>query len=148
MTSAKSITTLALLLANTVISAAPLTKDTANKLMMKSGCVTCHAIDKDKIGPAYKDVSARYAAPSAGTLAYLKGEKPADYLFKKVRSGTKMGVNKNWLKSPQGKAYGMMTPHTSSRISDADLKELITFILSIKQLFDLEFVQELNNGNT
>ena len=112
--------------------AATLTKDTANKLMMKSGCMTCHSIDSTKIGPAYKDVGARYATPNAETQAYLKGEAPIEYLMKKVRAGTKIGVNKNWIKSKEGKAYGMMTPNPVSRISDADLKDLLTFILSQK----------------
>lgn len=114
------------------VSAATLTKDTANKMMMKSGCMTCHSIDNTKIGPAYKDVGARYAAPDAATLAYLKGEKPLDYLMKKVRTGTKIGVNKNWVKSKEGKVYGMMTPNPATRISDADLKDLLTFILAQK----------------
>lgn len=109
-----------------------LDKDSANKLMMKSGCMTCHSQDSTKIGPSYKDVGARYAAPDAATLAYLKGEKPLDYLMKKIRTGTKMGVNKNWIKSKEGKAYGMMTPNPVSRISDADLKELVTYILTLK----------------
>lgn len=112
--------------------AATLTTETANKMMMKSGCMTCHSIDKTKIGPSYKDVGARYAAPDATTLAYLKGEKPMDYLLKKIRTGTKMGVNKNWIKSKEGKAYGMMTPNPVTRISDADLKDLVTYILSQK----------------
>lgn len=113
-------------------NAANLTTESANKLMMKSGCMTCHSIDNTKIGPAYKDVSARYNNPNAETLAYLKGEKPADYLMKKVRSGTKVGVNKNWIKSKEGKTYGMMTPNPVGRISDAELKDLITFILAQK----------------
>lgn len=113
-------------------TAATLTKDTANKMMMKSGCMTCHSIDTTKIGPAYKDVGTRYAAPDAATLAYLKGEKPLDYLMKKVRLGTKLGVNKNWIKSKEGKTYGMMTPNPVTRISDADLKDLLTFILAQK----------------
>jgi cytochrome c len=113
-------------------SAAALTTESANKLMMKSGCMTCHSIDNTKIGPAYKDVSARYNNPNAETLAYLKGERPADYLMKKVRTGTKVGVNKNWIKSKEGKTYGMMTPNPVGRISDADLKDLVTFILTLK----------------
>jgi len=113
-------------------NAAALNHDSANKLMMKSGCMTCHSIDSTKIGPAYKDVGARYAAPDAATLAYLKGEKPLDYLMKKVRTGTKLGVNKNWIKSKEGKTYGLMTPNPVTRISDADLKDLVTYILSLK----------------
>ena len=115
-----------------VSMSATLTADTANKMMMKSGCATCHSLDKMKIGPAYKEVAKRYSNLSPETLAYLKGEKPFDYLMKKVRTGTKIGVNKNWTKSPEGKAYGMMTPNPPTRISDADLKDLLTYILSLK----------------
>lgn len=121
-----------LLSAVTSIQAATLTSDTANKLMTKSGCMTCHSQDTTKIGPAYKDVAHRYNNLTPETLAYLKGEKPFDYLMKKVRTGTKIGVNKNWVKSKEGKTYGMMTPNPASRISDADLKDLITYILSLK----------------
>lgn len=113
-------------------NAATLNSESATRLMTKSGCMTCHSIDNTKIGPAYKDVGARYANPDAETKAYLKGEKPLDYLMKKVRTGSKPGVNKNWIKSKEGKAYGLMTPNPVSRISDADLKDLITFILSLK----------------
>lgn len=130
MSISKTLLTVALL--PTLSFAATLNKDTATVLMTKSGCMTCHSIDSTKIGPSYKDVGARYAAPDATTLAYLKGEKPFDYLMKKVRTGTKIGVNKNWIKSKEGKVYGMMTPNPVSRISDADLKDLLTFILTLK----------------
>lgn len=109
-----------------------LTQDAALKMMTKSGCAVCHAIDKMKIGPAYKDVAARYAAPTPEVKAYLKDQAPADYLFTKVRTGSKPGVNKNWIKSPEGKPYGLMTPNLPARINDADLKALIAFILSLK----------------
>lgn len=111
---------------------APLTPDAAKQLISKSGCMTCHSMDKDKIGPSYQLVAQQYASPSPAVLAYLKGEKPADYLFKKVRSGTKLNVNKNWIKSAAGKPYGMMTPHTAARISDENLKALIDYILAFK----------------
>lgn len=121
-----------LILALSTTHAATLNSETATKLMTKSGCMTCHSLDTTKIGPSYKDVANRYNSLSPETLAYLKGEKPFDYLIKKVRSGTKIGVNKNWMKSKEGKTYGMMTPNPASRISDADLKDLVTYILSLK----------------
>lgn len=110
-----------------------ITAEAANKIMSKSGCITCHAMDKDKIGPAYNLVAQRYASPSPEVLAYLKGEKPAEYLFKKVRSGTKPKLNKNWVKSSSGKPYGLMTPNSASKISDQDLKSLIEYILALKK---------------
>ena len=116
----------------TSAQAATITNDTAMKLMTKSGCMTCHSIEKNKIGPSYKEVSNHYNKLSPETLAYLKGEKPFDYLMKKIRTGTKVGVNKNWIKSKEGKNFGMMTPNAVSRISDAELKDLVTFILSLK----------------
>lgn len=114
------------------VQAAPLDAAGASKLLSKAGCMTCHTTDKDKIGPAYKLVAARYAKPSPEILAYLKGEQPVDYLVKKVRTGTKPKLNKNWIKNSAGKAYGLMTPNSPSKISDADLKDLITYILTLK----------------
>lgn len=113
-------------------NAGDLNEATANALMTKSGCMTCHNQKTTKIGPSYFDVSERYNNLTAETTAYLNGEKPADYLFQKVRTGTKIGKNKNWLVSKEGKKYGMMTPNKESRISDADLKDLITYILALK----------------
>lgn len=104
----------------------------ANALMTKSGCMTCHNQKNTKIGPSYIDVSERYNNLTAETNAYLNGEKPADYLFQKVRTGTKIGKNKNWLVSKEGKKYGLMTPNKESKISDADLKSLISYILTLK----------------
>lgn len=128
----KTILVTYLLLSLATSHAATLNSESANKLMTKSGCMTCHSQDTTKIGPSYKDVANRYNNLTPETLAYLKGEKPFDYLIKKVRTGTKIGVNKNWMKSKEGKTYGMMTPNPASRISDADLKDLITYILSLK----------------
>lgn len=121
-----------LLLISSTAFAETYNKDTAAKLMTKSGCMTCHSLETTKIGPSYKDVSGRYASLSPETKAYLKGEAPIDYLMKKVRTGTKVGVNKNWIKSKEGKTYGMMIPNPVSRISDANLKDLLTFILAGK----------------
>ena len=30
------------------------------RLVKESGCLTCHAVDKKKIGPAFKDVAKKY----------------------------------------------------------------------------------------
>lgn len=109
-----------------------LNEATANALMTKSGCMTCHTQKTTKIGPSYVDVSERYNNLTPETTAYLNGQAPADYLFQKVRTGTKIGKNKNWIVSKEGKKYGMMTPNKDSRISDADLKDLISYILTIK----------------
>jgi cytochrome c len=32
----------------------------AEALARKSGCFKCHAIDKEKVGPRYKDIAAKY----------------------------------------------------------------------------------------
>ncbi len=46
-------------------------------LAKAKGCLNCHAVDKKKVGPAYKDVAAKY-----------KGNKDAEaQLVAKVRSG-------------------------------------------------------------
>lgn len=34
--------------------------EAANASLKKSGCITCHATDKDKVGPSLKKVAAKY----------------------------------------------------------------------------------------
>jgi len=43
--------------------AAPLTvhADTGLEMAQKKNCLACHALDKKVVGPAYKDVAAKYA---------------------------------------------------------------------------------------
>ena len=76
-------------------------------LATKSGCMACHAIDKKVVGPAYKEVAAKY-----------KGDKGAQAkLEKKVKEGGQ-GV---WGQVP-------MPPNT--HVSDADIKTLVKWVLS------------------
>lgn len=42
------------------VSAAEVDGDAAQALMKKSGCFKCHAVDKKKDGPPYKEVAAKY----------------------------------------------------------------------------------------
>ncbi len=78
-------------------------------LAKKSGCTACHAIDKKILGPAYKDVAAKY-----------KGDAKAEaMLVEKVKKG---GAG-NWGQVP-------MTPHPA--LSDAEIKTLVKWVLTTK----------------
>ena len=79
------------------------------KLLQASGCTACHSMDKKLIGPAYKDVAAKY-----------RGKKGAEAeLVKKVKAGSK-GV---WGDIP-------MTPN--AHVKDEDIKTMVQWILSLK----------------
>lgn len=75
--------------------------------MTKAGCMACHAKDKKMVGPSFKDIAAKY-----------KGQDVTAKLIDKVRKGGS-GV------------YGPvpMAPNGPDKISDADLKEAVDFIL-------------------
>ena len=79
-------------------------------LMKSSGCSSCHSVEKRLVGPAYKDVSQK-----------RKGEADAiAVLTKAVRAGSK-GV------------YGgpvAMPPTSAAKINDADLHDLLEWILT------------------
>ncbi len=78
-------------------------------LAKAKNCFACHAVDKTIMGPAYKDVAAKYA-----------GNKEAvDLLAKKIQTGGE-GV---WGNIP-------MPPHP--QVNDAQAKKLASWILSIK----------------
>lgn len=89
----------------TALAAAPAAPE---DLATDAGCTMCHATDKKVVGPSFHDVAQKYRAdPGAGAS-----------LAAKVRSGTK-GV---WGPLP-------MAPMDAKKISDADLKAVIAWIL-------------------
>jgi cytochrome c len=68
----------------TVLAAGIVAAGTANaageaELAQKSGCMTCHAADTKKMGPSFKDISAKYKGKAdaqkdlVGKLASGKG---------------------------------------------------------------------------
>ncbi len=71
-------------------------------LAQKSGCMTCHAVDHKVMGPAFKDVAAKF-----------KGKKDA---AAEVEKFIKHGG-------------GMMPPQ--AQLKDADVKALAKWILSL-----------------
>ncbi len=79
-------------------------------LLRKSGCFACHTVDKKLVGPALKDIAAKYAG------------KPGivDVLAKKVRAGG----GGNW-----GTVQMAPAPAT---VSDDDLKKAIAYVLTLK----------------
>jgi cytochrome c len=78
-------------------------------LAKKYNCLACHAVDKKVIGPAYKDVAAKY-----------KGDAGAEA---KLISKVKNGGSGTWGQIP-------MPPNSS--VPDADIKTLVKWVLSTK----------------
>ena len=82
-------------------------------LAKKSGCLACHSVDKKVVGPAWKDVAAKY-----------KGQADAkSVLIGKVKKGGKG----NWTKVTGG---APMPPY-SPRVKDGDIEKLVDFVLSL-----------------
>ena len=82
-------------------------------LAKKTGCLRCHSIDKKIVGPAYHDIAARYKDQAEARNA----------LFETIKNGGKG----NWTKDTGGVP---MPPH-SARLSDADIRRLVDWILSL-----------------
>lgn len=80
------------------------------ELMRRGGCTGCHEVEQKLIGPAYRDVAARYR----------NQPKAFDQLFHKVREGGKG----NWGDTP-------MPPNDEDKISDEDLHKLLQWILAL-----------------
>jgi cytochrome c len=78
-------------------------------LAQKKNCMACHAVDKKVLGPAYKDVAAKYA-----------GQKDAvDKLAAKVvKGGT--GV------------WGNIPMPANPQVTDAEAKQLVAWVLTLK----------------
>ncbi len=82
-------------------------------LARKSGCLACHSIEKKVVGPAWKDVAARYK----------NNAQAKSLLVNKVRTGGKG----NWTDVTGGAAM----PPYSPRVSDADITALVEFVLAL-----------------
>jgi cytochrome c len=89
---------------------AALDKTSADAMMKKSGCAACHAIDKKLIGPPYQDVAAKYQG-DMDALAKLSD---------KVKKG---GVG----------VWGQVPMPPNAQIPDADIKDLVSWILTLKK---------------
>jgi cytochrome c5/cytochrome c551/c552 len=106
-TAAAAAPTAAAALATT--AGAPLDLASGQAMMQKDGCAACHAVDKTIVGPAYNQVAAKY-----------RGDKTAAAkLEQKVKTGG-AGV------------WGPVPMPPNSAVPDADIKALVSWILSLK----------------
>ena len=101
----KIASTLALVVAALAISQSALANQ---KLATDKNCMTCHAVDKKLLGPAYKDVAAKYA-----------GQK--DALAKLTTKVMKGG----------GGVWGGFMP-ANPQVTPEEAKILVTWVLSQK----------------
>ncbi|MDT3670746.1 MAG: c-type cytochrome [Aromatoleum sp.] len=108
----KYLSLIAVAIATTTVSlpAAAVDAKAAEALVRKSKCLTCHAIDKKKDGPSYKEVSAKH-----------KGETDAEQkLTKHVTEPSKVKVD------------GKEEDHETLKTDDpAQVKNVVQWILSL-----------------
>jgi cytochrome c len=79
------------------------------ELAQKNACTACHAVDKKLVGPAFKDVAAKY-----------KGDAKAEAtLAEKVKKGS-VGV------------WGQVPMPPNAQVKDEDAKALVKWVLSTK----------------
>ena len=78
-------------------------------LAKAKNCMACHAVDKKLVGPAYKDVAAKYAGQ-------------ADAVAKLTTKVQKGGVG----------AWGQIPMPPNPQVNDADAKALVEWILAQK----------------
>jgi cytochrome c len=123
--SALRLPALALLIALPLAGWAAGNDEAMRKLANTSGCMTCHHIEPGAkgpdglapIGPAWRDVSAKYAgqkgAADALTATVLKGSNPYESHWK-------------------GKVSGLAMPPNAVAIKEADARALVKWILAME----------------
>ena len=94
-------------LAAAVTVAVPALADEA--LAKAKNCMACHALDKKLVGPAYKDVAAKYA----------KDKGSVDLLAAKIMKGGS-GV------------WGPIPMPANPQVNEAEAKRLATWVLTVK----------------
>ena len=83
------------------------TAQASPELAKSSGCLNCHMVDKKLVGPALKDVAAKYKADP----------KAVDYLAGKIQKGSQ-GV------------WGPVPMPPNAKVNEADAKTLAKWILT------------------
>jgi cytochrome c len=92
----------------TLASGSSLAAD-AQELLKEKACLSCHTIDNKLVGPAYKEVAAKY-----------RSRKDAEaYLVKKIKEGS-TGV------------WGPIPMPPNGTVADDEAKTLAKYILTIK----------------
>ena len=108
------------------------------ELAKKHGCTACHTVEKKLVGPAWRDVAKAYnkvgatgtavdpaayktTMKVAGILAENKAQDVKEWLIHKIANGG----NGVW-------GTAAMVPN-SPKVSDADIKTLVEFILSLEK---------------
>ena len=98
-----------LTLAAIAVTVAALPALANEELAKKNACTACHSVDKKIVGPAFKEVAAKY-----------RNDKTAEAkLVDKVKKG---GVG----------VWGQVPMPPNSAVSDADIKTLVKWVLSLK----------------
>lgn len=77
-------------------------------LAQQSGCMACHTVETKLVGPAYKDVAAKYKGDAAAL----------DMLTAKVKAG---GVG----------AWGQIPMPPNAAVSEEKVKKIVSWILSL-----------------
>jgi len=78
------------------------------ELAKKKNCMACHAVDKKLIGPAYKDVAAKYKADEAAVPT----------LVEHVRKGS-VGI------------WGQIPMPANPQVSEEEAQTLVKWIMSL-----------------
>lgn len=79
---------------------------TPEDLLKQNNCLACHAVDAKVVGPSYKQVAAKY-----------KGQDVVAKLMDKVKKGG-------------SGSFGPVPMSPNPQVPDADLKQLVTWILA------------------
>jgi len=90
------------------VNANAVDEDAAKALAKQNKCTKCHSVDKKKDGPSFKETAAKYKGKPDG----------ADKLYTHLTT------------SPEIEVDGKKEEHTAVKGSDADIKNLIAWILS------------------
>ena len=98
------------------VTKAPVTQEKAaapEELARNTGCFECHSVDKNLVGPAYRDVAARYKGKAEARAALIET--------------VKKGGKGHWSDISKGVP---MPPH-QGRLSTAEITRLVDWVLSL-----------------
>ncbi|APQ19041.1 cytochrome C [Maribacter hydrothermalis] len=106
----------------TVPERAPLSKDSqiflGNRLFSEKTCITCHDVNKEKVGPSVKEIMTIYKEKNGDIVSFLKG-----------KANPIVDTTASQVAIMQANIDGFL-----KNISDEELKTIATYMLHVDEL--------------
>jgi len=109
-----------LFLVGSALIVPPAFADDCLKLAKEKQCMTCHEVDKDKVGPSFQSIAKKYNSD----------KDPGFRLVKKIMGGSSSTIHHGMKMPPAGDAGSSRSPNARPALTFDEAADLTSCVLS------------------